>query len=343
MSLSFSDINTAQRCLRKFYYRKVRDLQSKHKNPVLQQGTAIHKFLMHGFLNLQTAMAWYSGMDDLKEELLIEAATWAFADEMVDVEDMLAESHQLVNGYFERNPFDGWEILHVEEEFVIEIDGEEISFTPDLVVRDPQGQVWIVDHKSTSAIPEEGPPFASQQSLLYFAGVRAFYPEAVGFLFNYIRKKLPTTPRLNKTRNKESGLYHVNDLNRIDTTFEILFNFIQTEDPELFSEPNHKRRLAELRDQAERWYFTKRVMVNDHALAQIVEETSWIVESIKVARIKERYPRTLNEDRGYLSCGKCEYEPICRAELLDLNTEVVLMDYEPRDEKNPYEKEEAND
>jgi len=341
MSLSFSDLNTAQRCLMQYHYRVVRRLQSKHKNMTLQQGTVIHKLLMRGFLNLQTEMAWYSGMDDEKEGLLIEAATWAFADELVEITTLIEESIEIVDGYFQRNPFDGWEILHVEEEFQIKIEDVDITFTPDLVARDPNGSVWIIDHKSTSGVPEEGIPFASQQSLLYFAGVKAFYPEAKGFLFNYLRKKLPTEPRLNKTRTKESGLYHVNNLNAIDTTFEVLFEFIDKEAPELFAEPNHKRRLAELRDGPERFYYTKRVLANEHALSQIVEESSWIVKQIDHAEETGEFPRTLREDRGYTSCSRCEFESICRAELLDLNTELVLMDYEPRDEKNPYESEES--
>lgn len=337
LSLSFSDLNTAQRCLLKFYYRHVRRLQSKHKNVTLTEGTAIHRMLMAGFLSIQNGEHWSLGVAEESARLLKEAATWAFADEMADAEEMVKKDAWIVTGYFERNPFEGWTILHVEEEFQVEIDGETVTFTPDLVVRDPEGHVWIIDHKSTSSIPEDGPPFASQQSLLYFAGVRAFYPEAVGFLFNYLRKKLPTQPRLNKNRTKDTGLYHINNLKAIDTTFELLYEFIKTEAPELLDEPSHKMRLAELRDAPDRWYYTKRVLANDHALSRIVEESSWIVKQINDAIEHNRFPRTLNEDRGYLSCGKCEFEPICRAELLDLNTDVVLMDYEPRDEKNPYE------
>lgn len=343
MSLSFSDLNTAQRCLMQYKYRCLDKIQSKHKNVTLQQGTAMHRMLMAGFLALQRGEDWDNGVTVERNGLYKEAATWAFADEMVDVEDMLRESYRIVEGYFLRNPFDGWEILHVEEEFVVDIEDaqgtiEEISFTPDLVVRDPQGQVWIVDHKSTSAIPEDGPPFATQQSLLYFAGVRAFYPEAVGFLFNYLRKKLPTEPRLNKTRNKETGLYFVNNLKAIDTTYDVLYDFISAEAPELFAEPGHKMRLAELRDMPDRWYYTKRVLVNDHALSRIVDESSWIVKMIRQAEELGQFPRTLREDRGYTSCGRCEFEPICRSELLDLNTDLVLKDYEPRDAKNPYER-----
>ena len=87
----------------------------------------------------------------------------------------------------------------------------------------------------------------------------------------------------------------------------------------------------------DRWYWTSRVLVNEAALSQIVEETSWVVNDLIRAEANERFPRNLQEDRGYLSCGKCEFEPLCSAELGGLDTRHILDDYEDREEKNPYE------
>jgi hypothetical protein len=246
-----------------------------------------------------------------------------------------------VTGHFKDSPFKGWDILHVEEEFSVAINGETVTFTPDLVARDLFGKVWVIDHKSTSGGPEGGIPFATQQSLLYFAGVKAFYPEAVGFLFNFIRKKLPTQPRLNKTKNKDSGLYHVNDLNRIDTTYEILQNFLSTEAPELLKHPAHHIRLMELQEIGDRFYWQDRILANEHALDVIIDETAMIIRQVITANNIEQHPRNLQEDRGYLSCGKCAFQPLCSAELLGMDTRHVLDDYEEREEKNPYESDES--
>jgi hypothetical protein len=296
---------------------------------------------MAGYLAKQKHEAWQLAVSMEHAELLDEAENQAmFEEEFRNAEQMIWESNAIVQTYFHKGTFDGWEILHVEEEFVVTIDEGEFTFTPDLVARDPFGKVWIIDHKSTSSVPTNGVPFSSQQSLIYFAGVKAFYPEAVGFMFNFLRKKLPTEPRLNKTKTKESGLYHVNNLNAIDTTFEVLFNFIRDEAPELMAEESHKRRLAELRDQPDRFFFTQRVLANEVALQTIIDETSMVMGVIIRAIAKDEFPRTLRDDRGYESCEKCEFNSICMAELLDLNTDIVLGEYEPREAKNPYEKDE---
>ncbi len=337
MAYSFSDLNTAQRCLKRYEYRTVRRLQRKARATTLTQGSMMHRFLMHGFLNLQRGDLWVKGVETLLDEMLEEGEAVLFEDESVQYENLLRESLDLVRSHFERNPFDGWEILHVEEEFQVWIDGEVVTFTPDLVARDEFGKVWIIDHKSTSGMPEPGVPFATQQSLLYFAGVRAFYPEAVGFLFNFLRKKLPTEPRLNKTKNRASGMYHVNNLKSIDTTYEVLAAFIKAEAPELWGHPEHMERLAELRDAPERWYWQSKVLTNDVALDTTIDETSMVIQSVTMARLNKAYPRNLQEDRGYLSCSKCEFVDLCAAELMGQVTRHILLDFEKREEKNPYE------
>lgn len=337
---SFSSINTYLRCAFKYKKKYIENLQPKRQGGTLRQGSAMHHLLMGGFLALQRGDDWQTGVDEHVYALVDEAENTAqFEEEFREVDEMIWESRAIIRRYFEQADWEGWEILHVEEEFTVIIDGQEITFTPDLVARDPNGNVWIIDHKSATSIPD-GIPFSSQQSLLYFAGVQAHYPEAVGFMFNWIRKKLPTEPRLNKTRTKDTGLYHVNNLKAVDTEYEMLFKFIQEEAPELFSEDGHKQRLAELRDGGSNFFGMQRVLANESALSQIVDETSQILKHIEFSVEQGSFPRTLRDDNGYESCERCEFHSICAAELLDLNTDIVLMDYEPRTDKNPYESKE---
>ncbi|MCI0557337.1 MAG: PD-(D/E)XK nuclease family protein, partial [Nitrososphaera sp.] len=265
MSESFSSINTYLRCAQKYNYKYVHNLQHKKQDLTLRQGTVIHRLLMAGFLYLQKL-----GPEDGWIEYALGDELVTLGDEAGDYEDeeldnMLAESALIVANYFNQRSWARWEILHVEEEFTIIIDGKAVTFTPDLVARDPFDKVWVIDHKSTSSVPMMGIPFSSQQMLLYYTGVKLHYPETVGFVFNYLRKKLPTQPRLNKTRDQESGLYLINNLNAIDTTFEVLFKFIEENAPELFAHEGTKRRLAELRDQDNRFFYTQDVFANEAA------------------------------------------------------------------------------
>ena len=335
---SYSDLNSYLRCAKQYYYRAIQKIQRKERDGSLHQGTMIHRLLMGGFLGMQNGQQWGFELEAQVLEDEIKERYESFPAEAIPELEMLDESLDIVRRYFEQADWEGWEILHVEEEFSVDIDGETLTFTPDLVARDPHDKVWIIDHKSTTSLPEAGVPFSSQQSLLYFAGVRAFYPEAVGFLFNYLRKKLPTQPRLNKRKTSETGLIHVNNLNAIDTEYEILLAFIRDEAPYLLDEPSHRARLAELRDQGSRFFAQSRVLASDEVLSQIVEEASWTMKNIARAETEGRFPRTLRDDGGYTSCERCEFNSICGAELLNLNTDLVLRnEYEPRDEKNPYE------
>ncbi len=332
MSLSFSDLNTAQRCLKAHEYRSVRKIQRKVKDAAMHQGTVMHGFLMRGFLNMQSDMDWSSGFEDVQDEYME-------ADEFGEQADMIQESNYIVQRYFLQADWKGWTVLHVEEEFSVIIDSDTITFTPDLVVRDPNGVVWVVDHKSTSAVPTNGIPFASQQSLLYLAGVQTFYPECAGFLFNFLRKKLPTQPRLNKTKKRIEEFHAIHSLTKIDTEYEILFDFVKHEAPQLIDDLPTRKRLAELRDNPNRFFYQEMVLVTPTALQTIVDDTAMVIENVARAEAEGKFPRTLNEDGGFRSCSKCEFNAICQAEMLDWNTDIVLEGYEPRDPKNPYETE----
>ena len=341
MSESFSSINSYLRCAKLYWYKYVRNLQRKKQEGPLRDGAMAHHMLMEGFLFMQRGEDPLTGVGEgwnsLAEELT-NLIPWT--DQLETALDNLRDLYRIVVRYFNQADFEGWEVLHVEEEFAIEIDGTMLTFTPDLVLRDPFGKVWIVDHKTTSSMPD-GIPFSSQQSLLYYAGVKAHYPETAGFLFNFLRKKLPTEPRLNKTKDKDSGLYFINDLNRIDTEYEMLRDFLQNEAPELLDDPRHRERLAHLRDHPNRFFFMQRVLANDLAAQTIIDETGVVLVDLAVRKEADQWPRTLRDDGGYTSCDRCEFQSICAAELLGLNTEFVLQEYEPREAKNEYESEDA--
>ena len=69
MSFSFSDLNTAQRCLKLFEYRVERRLQRKARATTLTQGTIMHNLLMHGYLNLQAGLEWHDVWRDYLDEI----------------------------------------------------------------------------------------------------------------------------------------------------------------------------------------------------------------------------------------------------------------------------------
>ncbi|KKK67140.1 hypothetical protein LCGC14_2957040, partial [marine sediment metagenome] len=304
---SYSAINTYQRCPKLYFYKYVKNLQRNKRSVALTQGTDAHKFLQVFFLALQQGRHVSGAWDEVyayTDELAAANKELTFEDEHAEYVELLAETLQWIAGYCDQYG-EEWEVLHVEEEFLIMFEtGEIITFTPDLVVRDRNGYVWIIDHKTTSAIPDSGIPFGDMQALLYYAGVQAIYPECRGFIFNRLRKKIPTQPRLTKTGDKR-----VADFKRIDTTYEVLRDFLVDEAPDLLNDPTHQQRLAELRDAPERWFWTETVYVNESTEEATLEDVAVVLGQMQASKEITAYPRNLQEDRGYLSCGKCAFQP----------------------------------
>ena len=353
---SYSDLNSYGRCAAQYYFRKVVRIQRKRKNKNLKQGTMIHDGLKDFFLALREGMEYQDAKlqmwsnFDATMETLWEDNPELFEDELKELEQLYDDSLRIVLSYIDVNAaeIENWEILHVEEEFVATLaSGEIITFTPDLIIRDKHGFVWIIDHKSTSKMPTVGVPFSDLQTLLYYAGIKSLYPELRGFRFNYLRKKVPTEPRMNKTHTKESkayGFHFVNNVKAIDTTYEILRDFILENEPTLMGEPTHQQRLAELRDH-DRFFFSEELLVSDDQVDAVLEDVDDTLRMMAFSRENALYPRTILGDlAGVQSCTNCEFNRICHTQLLGWNTDMVIEEeYEPRDPKNEYESEEDDD
>lgn len=335
-ALSYSDINTYQRCPKKAYYRTVLGIQPKRRNPDLMRGISAHEILKVFFLGLQGGLSTQEAWEEAKLHslnLIDEAKDYMFTDELFDMKQEVEHLVKILDRYIDRYR-DQWEILHVEETFYVTLDtGLIISFTPDLIVRDKRSKsVWIIDHKTTSAVPDSGLPFGDTQALLYYTGIKSLYPELAGFIFSRIRKKLPMEPRLTKTGDKR-----VADLQRIDTTYEVLRDFLTAEAPDLLSDPMHQRRMAELRDGNDRFLWTETIYVNETTAETILNDVEYVAQQIEQSAESGVWPRSLREDRGYTSCSRCPYANLCHAEMVGWDVSGLEDDFEPADPKNPYE------
>ena len=316
MSYSYSDVLTFQRCPKKYEYSAIRKLQRKAKSKPLTRGIMFHRMLMGEYLGEDASVVF--------DQLLAEATKYSIDDEIATGETILELAADMVDRYLAHYD-DEWEVLHVEEQFTATTEsGVEITFTPDLVIRDSTG-VWIVDHKTSSALPKDGLPMGNLQAYLYSSVMRQVYPDFKGFIFNYVRAKTPTQPRLTKTGEKR-----VADINRIDTTFEILRDFIMDEAPELMSDPATQRKLAELRDN-DRYFWREYVFTTDEISDTIIEEVVFTTTLIDRCVEADTFPRAFLPYAGVQECDKCPFRELCIAELRGYNTETILPLYEERD------------
>lgn len=333
IEVSYSKLDTYGRCPKLYEFKYIRNLQPKRQNSNLFRGITAHDMLRDWYL-LQRQFGkitvtpeefvarWITEYWTSQEDLPV------FADVLFDHQKEVEQMGTYVRRYLELGLFDDYEVLHVEEQFVIHMNDDVITFTPDLVVRDDTGTVWIIDHKTSARRVDRDALDIKPQALLYYAGVRLFYEDVGGFIFNYIRKKVPTQPRLNKTGRKA-----VSYLATIDTDYKTLYDFCEANG--LLDDEPHKRRLAELRDE-DTFFFQNTYYITPDMVDESLKDTKHRIELLKSSMKYEQFPRTIQPMNG---CKRCDFRDLCYTELTGGNTDIVLEWYEPRDEKNPYERE----
>lgn len=326
-TLSYSEAATFLRCPRKYKHRAIDSIQKVgYFKPAIYRGSHFHELMKR----------YHLGEDFIQYHIDTIAAVEQDEDRFAELRGERLDELELAFGIFNRyieqyaDELGEIEVLNVEEEFVVETTDLTFTTTPDLVYRDPHGLLWVRDYKTVGSIPEEF-PFGDLQPIFTTTAVAAVYNEPVNFEYHYIRAKLPTEPRLNKTGPKK-----VNNLNRIDTTFEVLRDFLADEAPDLLTDEEHKARLAELREHDR---FFKRITFygTPDQLGRNIDLMSDIGTKVCDAQDQEFFPM-VPVHVGVGSCGSCEFKDLCTAEFYGYNVEAVLRDeYEPRAEKNPYE------
>ena len=191
---SHSALKLFQRCQLRWKYRYIDRLEPKDRPKYFERGSDLHALLE----------AYYDPTADFGKEFRTASE----------------EDTDVLTRYAARWDDEDWKVLSVEEEFHLEIGEHKLVFIPDLIVQIGD-DVWVVDHKTTANIPDEWDEYnmTDFQHLLYIAGVQLLYPNVRGFLFNYIRTKAPTQPKLIKDGTRISGV------RSIDTDYDTLKAF----------------------------------------------------------------------------------------------------------------------
>ncbi len=290
---SHSALKTFQRCAKRWSYRYIDRIEPKEKSLAMQRGSELHDmFETHYKGEPHDPKHAGENYDILRRYIL----KWAKEDK-------------------------NWTILHVEEEFEFTIDHYTVVFKPDLII-EINGEVWIVDHKTTANIPDEWDPYnmTDFQHLLYVGGLRELGYNVKGFLFNYIRSKAPTIPKPIKDGSR------IADVRRVDTDFHTLKGV--AEELGMEDQEDVKARLSIIQNTADKFFQRHWLIVPDTAVEQALDDTSMVLTDMDIAEDGGLYPRhVVGAYAGTQSCNRCEYQTICHAELMGMNTDVVLLDY----------------
>ena len=318
---SFSEIRQAQRCLRKYYYSRERRLEREWPARPRKLGSWLHE--------LMSAHHAEEDWQEVQDQLVAEHHDLDAFEELVDLP---VQAFGLMQSYVTQYPEDHarWKVLHNEESFQVKLEdfGDvAFGFTPDLVIEESEGGIWIVDHKSTISLPEPWDNMDDLQHLTYLYGMRKLYGDRVkGFIFNWLRTKPPTIPKLRK-----DGL--IRDIKRVDTTYNLLLAFAEENDVPHY--PELTDRLAELHGNR-RWFRRDYLIVPEIAVKTAERELQEWFLFLQDAEAAGIWPRVvLPKSAGVASCSSCEFQPICRAELMGIGTKgILLSEYKERESLN---------
>lgn len=254
--------------------------------------------------------AHYSGVGwETKHAELTKEFNKLFEEEKVIYGNLPDECDRLMKGYILR-----WrkedrkikQVIMVEEALEAPLPhGHTLAFTPDRVVEDDWG-TWLVETKTHKKIPTGEYRFLDVQTARYFYGLLKKGIKVTGILWDYVRTRPPTVPRLTKT-----GL--VKGLARMDTELYTFVSGIKN----LGLNPNDFtdkiRQLKRSEDYFRRVRTPKPLPVVKQLVREAVVTADAIERGVQPVRSIDR------------SCEwQCAYRDLCISDLYGGNTESLI-------------------
>jgi hypothetical protein len=174
----------------------------------------------------------------------------------------------------------------------------------DVLARDENGDLWIIDWKTARTIP-------TQTQFLYLDDQVGSYPWALrkalglnvrGFIYHAQRKGFPQAPVRNKTR-RLGCIYSINKNQEVD--YDSYLKTVQEEDPEAFKAGSYDAMLQFLKEEGTVYFARHEVHKSDAELEEIernigLEALDMIDPGIRI------YPSP-----GRFGCDFCAFQTPC--------------------------------
>ena len=324
-------------CRRRWHFGSLSCMRLESKTPALPLyfGTAIH-------LALET---FYNGEDPVKafislwQNNLDEARGMNLPEENI----VLMDEHMdlgvaMLEGYaeFAKEADSNWEILATELEWelpLVESDGTPMVFEfnnetvlPmvvgrfDLIVREKKSNhIMVVDHK-TSCMKFDSAEidFNDQLPIYIWAARRIFQNENIQAVWNQLRKKAPTTPKVLKN----GGLSKDKSM---DTTYEVYLKEIEKQN---LNVTNYEKMLKHLQEKSQT-FFERAVLYKSQAAVKEIDKNLKLelMEMIRYSYDIEYCFPYPNRDCVW----KCDFKLLCRQMQIGAKIDrIIERHYQPR-------------
>lgn len=297
----------ASTCLKRYEYSNILKLAPKYElvAPKIRKGIWMHA-LLAAYHNGQDWEAKLGDLIDWAEEHHVPAEA---------IEEISQACRSLMIQYIaywsDPSRKDAWEVISTEYPYEREFPklGVKLRATVDMVVRDRSG-VWIVEHKTTSHIPDPlwrsvDPQTAIQLYLVESSGI-----PVEGILFNYVLTKDPPVPEVTK-----KGLFSERKIVTTSWAFDQAKAVVVSEwksDKGDFGDMSKyldMKRAEMVNDSL--WFQRFRIFRSPEMLLETMRDVAATVGNIKAAAERGHYLRA----RHIISCQQfCTYGDLCATE-----------------------------
>lgn len=299
------------KCLETLYNYRIEQVTQEEEDP-FESMEAEH---------MVVAVAWQAWYDDEIERLeKSQGKLWAEQkDQFEQTKELgLGMLHGYVDWSSVKDNVEGTgfkEVLFTEREFEIPVpgpDGLPYRFLDargnpweiwlvgrlDMLVRDWDGKLWVMDHKTSATRLDEEKLVLDDQMTVYMWAVQQILKEPVaGCYYNVLRKKLPSVPAVLASG---KGLSKAKN---IDTTYDVYYHTILDKgfDPEDYAEI-----LDHLSNKGNDFFQRAKVHRNQHELA--MAGRMLLLEAIDMLNDPFIYP-----NQTWTCHTFCDFRPLCVA------------------------------
>lgn len=301
MKITNSMAKTYTQCRKLYDYKFNSNLEPKSAPLPMYRGNWLHLLLEAHYLH-------EGGWEHILDNVLLPEWNRLFDEEKEMYGDLpkicshIMESYE----YFWREEDSKMEVIAGEE--VVEVPlarGHTFQFRFDLITEDEWGR-WLWEHKSHKRIPSADYRFIDIQTTRYLWALNKIkrYGEITGVLWNYIRTKEPTVPKLNKDGTLSKR--------KIETD---LFTFVTTIKEYRLDPGNYRDVILRLKEHNP-FFRRERVPRPKEVVETLVKELVYVAEEIE-----RGFPIVRSIDR---MCENCSFLEPCITNLYGGDEESVL-------------------
>lgn len=309
-----SSLKTYRRCHRAYYYKYILKLEKRKKSSSLVRGSCVHEMI--------EAKANGKNPWEAFEEY-IQRNQPIFTEQDPEYEGLSDMIETIMSGYFnyyKDDPFKPVKIGDKSAEHKFSVDlGDNIILEGviDMIVENDSLGIGLMDHKTHKTIPTGDIAYSNIQSALYALAMEKSkdLPNPKYMVWNYIRWKAPTKPRLLKSGAMSKSVS--------DTTWEVYKEELINNNlnPEDYLDVKNS-----LKGKEQDFYIRQVLPINDNIKSGILEDTVSTAKQIRDnPEVKDR---NITKD-----CSWCEFYSLCQAELKGLDKKMILK-YDYKEKEN---------